>query len=125
VSHSEGIRIRLVNTTMILSTMPTGVRVCSLSRARVTRKDHTGGHHIGQPHILALAGTIARHSKLLILDEGESPIGWFLWLEILFSPNSLLASSTIDYETDAVIQNSLRPNLGSSVTLLTIVQRLR
>lgn len=36
-----------------------------------------------------------------------------------------IATSAIDYETDAVIQNSLRTNLGSDVTLFTIAHRLQ
>lgn len=45
-----------------------------------------------------------RQSKLLILDE---------------------ATSAIDYETDTVIQASLRERLGSDVTLLTVAHRLQ
>ena len=37
----------------------------------------------------------------------------------------LTATSAIDYETDTVIQNSLRTNLGSDVTLFTIAHRLQ
>ena len=62
---------------------------------------------------------------LLTLDEGESPIGWFLWFEIVCSPNSLLATSAIDCETDTVIQNSLCANLGSGVTPFVIAHRLQ
>ena len=36
-----------------------------------------------------------------------------------------IATSAIDYETDVVIQNSLRTNLGSDVTLFTIAHRLQ
>ncbi|MEI4889632.1 hypothetical protein Q8G85_26925, partial [Klebsiella pneumoniae] len=54
--------------------------------------------------ILALARAIVRGSKLLILDE---------------------ATSAIDYETDSVIQKSLRTELGSDVTLLTVAHRLQ
>ncbi|KAI1795060.1 hypothetical protein LXA43DRAFT_1080347 [Ganoderma leucocontextum] len=59
---------------------------------------------VGQRQILALARAIVRQSKLLILDE---------------------ATSAIDYETDEVIQKSLREELGSDVTLLTIAHRLQ
>lgn len=37
----------------------------------------------------------------------------------------IAATSAIDYETDAVIQNSLRTNLGPDVTLFTIAHRLQ
>ncbi|KAI0329604.1 multidrug resistance-associated ABC transporter [Cubamyces sp. BRFM 1775] len=59
---------------------------------------------VGQRQILALARAIVRQSKLLILDE---------------------ATSAIDYETDTVIQTSLRQELGKDVTILTIAHRLQ
>ncbi|KAH9851409.1 multidrug resistance-associated ABC transporter [Lenzites betulinus] len=63
-----------------------------------------GNLSVGQRQILALARAIVRRSKLLILDE---------------------ATSAIDYATDAVIQNSLREELGRDVTVLTIAHRLQ
>ncbi|VDC06815.1 unnamed protein product [Peniophora sp. CBMAI 1063] len=62
-----------------------------------------GNLSVGQRQILALARALVRGSKLLILDE---------------------ATSSIDYETDAVIQRSLRTELGGDVTLLTVAHRL-
>ncbi|KAH9886265.1 P-loop containing nucleoside triphosphate hydrolase protein [Cubamyces lactineus] len=59
---------------------------------------------VGQRQILALARAIVRRSKLLILDE---------------------ATSAIDYETDTIIQTSLRIELGRDVTLLTVAHRLQ
>lgn len=59
---------------------------------------------IGQRQILALARALVRGSKLLILDE---------------------ATSSIDYETDSIIQSSLRNELGGDVTLLTVAHRLQ
>ncbi|KAI0644413.1 multidrug resistance-associated ABC transporter [Trametes meyenii] len=59
---------------------------------------------VGQRQILALARAIVRRSKLLILDE---------------------ATSAIDYETDAVIQRSLREELGRDVTVITVAHRLQ
>ena len=59
---------------------------------------------VGQRQILALARAIVRQSKLLILDE---------------------ATSAIDYETDTIIQTSLRTELGNDVTLLTVAHRLQ
>ncbi|THU91650.1 ATP-binding cassette transporter [Dendrothele bispora CBS 962.96] len=59
---------------------------------------------VGQRQILALARAIVRRSKLLILDE---------------------ATSAIDYKTDAIIQRSLRTELGDDVTLIAIAHRLQ
>ncbi|KAL1938254.1 hypothetical protein VTO73DRAFT_11898 [Trametes versicolor] len=59
---------------------------------------------VGQRQILALARAIVRRSKLLILDEATSAIG---------------------YETDSIIQASLRTELGKDVTLLTVAHRLQ
>ncbi|KAJ7189543.1 P-loop containing nucleoside triphosphate hydrolase protein [Mycena pura] len=66
----------------------------------------SGGANIsvGQRQILALARAIIRDSKLLILDE---------------------ATSAIDYETEKVIQSTLRHELKSDVTVLTIAHRLQ
>ncbi|VDB89911.1 unnamed protein product [Peniophora sp. CBMAI 1063] len=63
-----------------------------------------GNLSVGQRQILALARALVRGSKLLILDE---------------------ATSSIDYETDAIIQSSLRNELGGDVTLLTVAHRLQ
>ncbi|KAK7681700.1 hypothetical protein QCA50_015047 [Cerrena zonata] len=63
-----------------------------------------GNLSVGQRQILALARALVRQSKILILDE---------------------ATSAIDYETDSVIQNSLRSELGKDVTLLTVAHRLQ
>ncbi|KAK7694256.1 hypothetical protein QCA50_001436 [Cerrena zonata] len=59
---------------------------------------------VGQRQILALARAMVRQSKLLILDE---------------------ATSAIDYETDTVIQTSLRKELSKDVTLLIVAHRLQ
>ncbi|EEB95465.1 hypothetical protein MPER_05566, partial [Moniliophthora perniciosa FA553] len=59
---------------------------------------------VGQRQIIALARAIVRQSKLLILDE---------------------ATSAIDYETDSIIQSSLRNDLGRDVTVITIAHRLQ
>ncbi|KZV64708.1 P-loop containing nucleoside triphosphate hydrolase protein [Peniophora sp. CONT] len=63
-----------------------------------------GNLSVGQRQILALARALVRGSKLLILDE---------------------ATSSIDYETDTIIQSSLRNELGGDVTLLTVAHRLQ
>ncbi|KAI0819311.1 multidrug resistance-associated ABC transporter [Trametes gibbosa] len=62
-----------------------------------------GNLSVGQRQILALARAIVRRSKLLILDE------------VMYT----------DYATDAIIQNSLREELGRDVTVLTIAHRLQ
>ncbi|KAJ7497652.1 hypothetical protein FB451DRAFT_240230 [Mycena latifolia] len=58
---------------------------------------------VGQRQIIALARAIVRNSKLLILDE---------------------ATSAIDYKTDAAIQTSLRTELSSDTTVITVAHRL-
>jgi len=77
-----------------------------LDRLTLDSQIASGGSNlsIGQRQILALARAIVRGSKLLILDE---------------------ATSAIDYETDAIIQTSLRNELKSDVTLITIAHRLQ
>ncbi|KDR82057.1 hypothetical protein GALMADRAFT_240518 [Galerina marginata CBS 339.88] len=59
---------------------------------------------VGQRQIIALARAMVRESKLLILDE---------------------ATSAIDYKTDAIIQSSLRTQLGKDVTVITVAHRLQ
>ncbi|KAJ7891356.1 P-loop containing nucleoside triphosphate hydrolase protein [Mycena olivaceomarginata] len=61
----------------------------------------SGGGNLsqGQRQILALSRALIRGSKILILDE--------------------------DYETDKVIQESLRTELGKDVTVLTVAHRLQ
>lgn len=75
------------------------------NRITLDTKIASGGGNlsVGQRQILALARAIVRQSKLLILDE---------------------ATSAIDYAMDAVIQQSLRRELDSGVTILTIAHRL-
>ncbi|KAF8957021.1 P-loop containing nucleoside triphosphate hydrolase protein, partial [Flammula alnicola] len=59
---------------------------------------------VGQRQIIALARAMVRGSKLLVLDE---------------------ATSAIDYKTDAVIQSTLRGQLGKDVTVLPVAHRLQ
>ncbi|PPR05406.1 hypothetical protein CVT24_008020 [Panaeolus cyanescens] len=59
---------------------------------------------VGQRQIIALARAMVRGSKLLILDE---------------------ATSAIDYKTDSVIQDTLRNQMDSDVTIITVAHRLQ
>ncbi|KAI0085670.1 multidrug resistance-associated ABC transporter [Irpex rosettiformis] len=58
---------------------------------------------VGQRQMIALARAMVRRSRLLILDE---------------------ATSAIDYETDAIIQESLRQEVAKDVSVLTVAHRL-
>ncbi|KAF9054886.1 multidrug resistance-associated ABC transporter [Panaeolus papilionaceus] len=58
---------------------------------------------VGQRQIIALARAMVRRSKVLILDE---------------------ATSSIDFETDAVIQHTLRHELPKDVTVIIIAHRM-
>ncbi|KAF8957025.1 multidrug resistance-associated ABC transporter [Flammula alnicola] len=64
-----------------------------------------GNLSVGQRQIIALARAMVRGSKLLILDEGQ------------LIPHH--------YKTDAVIQNTLRSQLGNDVTVITVAHRLQ
>jgi ABC-type multidrug transport system fused ATPase/permease subunit len=79
-----------------------------------------GNLSVGQRQLLALARALVRGSKLLILDEGKYDSG--LCLSKL---NAFTATSSIDYEADAIIQSSLRSELGGDVTVLTVAHRLQ
>ena len=77
---------------------------------------------VGQRQILALARAIVRGSKLLILDEGEKLVGLVLPFHLTLV---VTATSSIDYQTDSIIQTSLRNEIGKGVTLLTVAHRLQ
>lgn len=79
---------------------------------------------VGQRQILALARALVRKSKILILDEGMFIYSVRTPTKLPTLNASAAATSAIDYKTDAVIQKSLRSELGNDVTLLTIAHRL-
>ncbi|KAF8799457.1 multidrug resistance-associated ABC transporter [Phlegmacium glaucopus] len=63
-----------------------------------------GNLSVGQRQIITLARAMVRKSKLLILDE---------------------ATSAIDYKTDSIIQATLRHQMNSDVTIITVAHRLQ
>ncbi|KAJ3556039.1 hypothetical protein NM688_g2249 [Phlebia brevispora] len=71
------------------------------SRLSLDSRISSGGGNVsvGQRQMIALARAIVRQTKLLILDE--------------------------DYDTDALIQESLRSKIGKDVTVLTVAHRLQ
>ncbi len=94
------------------------------SRITLDSQISSGGGNlsVGQRQIIALARAIARQSKLLILDEATSAIG--------ASRKTLAALRShsqmwLDYETDTVIQRSLREAVSKDTTVLTIAHRLQ
>jgi ABC-type multidrug transport system fused ATPase/permease subunit len=98
----------------------------AIEQARLTLDtDITAGGmnlSLGQRQIVALARAMVRESKILIMDEATSAIGMsLLSINYVYVTYHILA----DYDTDAVIQHSLRHELGKDVTVICVAHRLQ
>lgn len=104
-----------------------------------------GNLSVGQKQIIALARAIVRGSKLLVLDEGSSfchiscdckvtdhrrrtdiatsAIG--MQFVFVYSMTIRAQLEMTDYETDIVIQSSLRHELKGDMTVITVAHRLQ
>ncbi|KAH9059056.1 hypothetical protein EDB87DRAFT_1577854 [Lactarius vividus] len=83
-----------------------------------------GNLSVGQRQILALARAIVCGSKLLILDEATSAIGYVIPVTFGRRGDADVAHGA-DYKTDTIIQTSLRTELKGDVTLITVAHRLQ
>jgi ABC-type multidrug transport system fused ATPase/permease subunit len=72
----------------------------------------------GQRQLVALARALVRNSKILILDEVRFHSALIAWISA-----DLQATASVDFETDALIQKSIR-DLPSHCTVLTVAHRL-
>ncbi|KAJ3511583.1 hypothetical protein NLJ89_g4015 [Agrocybe chaxingu] len=84
-----------------------------------------GNLSVGQRQILALARAMVRGTKLLILDEATSAIGTPSEVDYWGLKTEYLIAFLEDYKTDAVIQDTLRHQLSSDVTVITVAHRLQ
>ena len=89
----------------------------------VPRTVAAGGSNfsLGQRQIISLARAIVRSSKVMILDEATAVSGGTCPLSSFVC--SLAFLQGVDYETDAVIQKSIRTVLRG-VTLIIVAHRL-
>ncbi|KAF5361344.1 hypothetical protein D9757_012330 [Collybiopsis confluens] len=71
---------------------------------------------VGQRQIVALARAMVRESRLLILDEATS---------VIALAGTHMSIGFVDYQTDSIIQSSLRNEPNKETSLITVAHRLQ
>jgi ABC-type multidrug transport system fused ATPase/permease subunit len=101
-----------------------GVKTNGQTRLTLDSPIASGGSNLsmGQRQIIALARAMVPESKLLILDEATSAFGK---ASPQLTTRYIFDALCKDYETDKIIQASLRRELPKDVTVIAVAHRLQ